>query len=214
MAFLSGARGLAFWVWIFWLLLLYLNSAGRQSLLASAESFPHLPIRRVSKRDLVGIITSTADGVRLLRGEPSFARARRHLVGGGRDESGPPRWFSPLAMQPAVPENNSRWIRPALLGFAVPCPVLALYLSPNESGCVALIPIFRILPASSYATLVPNCQWWGPVVRSFETPRRKSGSRSTTAPRLLTPENSGSARAPWTRRRPSSWSGRGRRIRT
>jgi len=71
-------------------------------------------------------------------------------------------------MQPAVPENNSRWTRRALLGFAFVAPFLALYLS-RTNLVIALAPIFISHLLLLYATLVPNCQWWGPVIRSFHT---------------------------------------------
>ena len=71
-------------------------------------------------------------------------------------------------MQPTVPENNSRWTRHALLGFAFLAPVLALYLS-RTNLVIALAPLFVSHVLLLYATLVPNCQWWGPVIRSFHT---------------------------------------------
>jgi peptidoglycan/xylan/chitin deacetylase (PgdA/CDA1 family) len=71
-------------------------------------------------------------------------------------------------MQPAVPESNSRWTRGALLGFAFVAPLLALYLS-RTNLVIALAPIFISHLLLLYATLVPNCQWWGPVIRSFHT---------------------------------------------
>ena len=71
-------------------------------------------------------------------------------------------------MQPAVPENNSRWTRPTLLGFAFVAPFLALYLS-RTNLLLALAPLFISHLLLLYATLVPNCQWWGPVIRSFHT---------------------------------------------
>jgi peptidoglycan/xylan/chitin deacetylase (PgdA/CDA1 family) len=71
-------------------------------------------------------------------------------------------------MQPAVLENNSRWTRRALLGFAFLAPVLALYLS-RTNLVIALAPLFISHMLLLYATLVPNCQWWGPVIRSFAT---------------------------------------------
>jgi peptidoglycan/xylan/chitin deacetylase (PgdA/CDA1 family) len=75
-------------------------------------------------------------------------------------------------MQPAVLENNSRWTRRALLGFAFVAPVLALYLS-RTNLVVALAPLFLSHVLLLYATLVPNCQWWGPVIRSFATTQRE-----------------------------------------
>ncbi|HMG04638.1 MAG TPA: polysaccharide deacetylase family protein [Chthoniobacterales bacterium] len=71
-------------------------------------------------------------------------------------------------MLPAVPENNSRWKRRALLGFAFVAPLLGLYLS-RTNLALALAPIFISHLLLLYATLVANCQWWGPVLRSFAT---------------------------------------------
>jgi peptidoglycan/xylan/chitin deacetylase (PgdA/CDA1 family) len=71
-------------------------------------------------------------------------------------------------MQPTLLENNSRWTRPALLGFAFLAPVLALYLS-RTNLVIALAPLFISHVLLLYTTLVPNCQWWGPVIRSFHT---------------------------------------------
>ena len=71
-------------------------------------------------------------------------------------------------MEPAFPENNSRWIRGALLAFAFVAPLLGLYLS-RTNLLLALAPIFLSHMLLLYATLVPNCSWWGPVMRSFRT---------------------------------------------
>ena len=71
-------------------------------------------------------------------------------------------------MQPAVPKNNSRWTRRVLLGFAFVAPFLALYLS-RTNLVLGLTPLFSSHLLLLYATLVPNCQWWGPVIRSFHT---------------------------------------------
>lgn len=65
-------------------------------------------------------------------------------------------------------ENNWRWPRRALLGFAIAAPFVALYLA-RTNLVLALAPIFLSHVLFLYATLMPNCQWWGPVVRSFET---------------------------------------------
>lgn len=75
-------------------------------------------------------------------------------------------------MQPAVPRNNSRWTRRALVGFAFAAPFLALYLS-RTNLLIALAPLFISHLLLLYATLVPNCQWWGPVIRSFHTTERE-----------------------------------------
>jgi len=71
-------------------------------------------------------------------------------------------------MEPAVPENKSRWTRRALLGFAFAAPFLAVYLS-RTNLLIALAPIFISHLLLFYATFVPHCQWWGPVIRSFQT---------------------------------------------
>ena len=71
-------------------------------------------------------------------------------------------------MQRAVPENSPPWIRRALLGFAFAAPILTLYLGRTHL-LIALAPLFVSHLLLLYATLVPNCQWWGPVIRSFAT---------------------------------------------
>src|SRR6478672_11361967 len=73
-------------------------------------------------------------------------------------------------MQPAIQENNISWPRRALLAFALIAPFVGLYLS-GMNLLIALAPIILSHLLLSYATFVPNCQWWGPVVRSFHTPR-------------------------------------------
>jgi len=70
-------------------------------------------------------------------------------------------------MEPA-PSNHSRWPRRALLGFALLAPCLAFYLA-RTNLVVALAPIFLSHVLLLYPTLVANSQWWGPVIRSFET---------------------------------------------
>src|SRR3977135_954251 len=75
-------------------------------------------------------------------------------------------------MQLAALENSSPWIRRALLGFAFAAPVLTLYLCRTHL-LIALAPLFLSHLLLLYATLVPNCQWWGPVVRRFETAERE-----------------------------------------
>jgi peptidoglycan/xylan/chitin deacetylase (PgdA/CDA1 family) len=71
-------------------------------------------------------------------------------------------------MQPVPPENNSHRIRRALLGFAFAAPLIALYLS-RTNLVLALAPLFLSHVLLLYATLMPSCQWWGPVIRSFQT---------------------------------------------
>ena len=71
-------------------------------------------------------------------------------------------------MPPDAPPNKSRWRRRALFCFAVVAPFLALYLS-EKNLLIALSPIFVSHLLLLYPTLVANSQWWGPVIRSFDT---------------------------------------------
>lgn len=59
-------------------------------------------------------------------------------------------------------------MRRTLLGFAFLAPFLSLYLL-RTNLVLALTPLFVSHMLLLYATLVPNCQWWGPVIRSFRT---------------------------------------------
>jgi peptidoglycan/xylan/chitin deacetylase (PgdA/CDA1 family) len=59
-------------------------------------------------------------------------------------------------------------MRRTLLAFAFVAPFLGLYLS-RTNLALALAPIFLSHMLLLYATLVANCQWWGPVARSFAT---------------------------------------------
>ncbi|MFZ1218650.1 MAG: polysaccharide deacetylase family protein [Chthoniobacterales bacterium] len=71
-------------------------------------------------------------------------------------------------MTPVIEQNNSRWTRRALLGFAFVAPCLGFFLA-RTNLIVALAPIFLSHVLLLYATLRANCQWWGPVIRSFQT---------------------------------------------
>src|ERR1700674_1100598 len=71
-------------------------------------------------------------------------------------------------MEPAAPTNPSRWARRFLLAFAFIAPCLAFYLA-RTNLLVALAPIFLSHVLLLYPTLVANCQWFGPVMGSFET---------------------------------------------
>ena len=71
-------------------------------------------------------------------------------------------------MEPAVTTNHSRWARRAVLAFAFIAPCLAFYLA-RTNLIAALAPIFLSHLLLLYPTLVANCQWFGPVVRSFTT---------------------------------------------
>jgi peptidoglycan/xylan/chitin deacetylase (PgdA/CDA1 family) len=66
------------------------------------------------------------------------------------------------------PNNNGRWIRRALLAFVFVAPFLGFFLV-RVNLAAALAPIFLSHALLLYGTLVPNCQWLGPVTRSFET---------------------------------------------
>ena len=64
------------------------------------------------------------------------------------------------------------WIRPAILVFAVLSPIWTIFWLRND-WVVALIPLFASHMLLLYPTLVSQSQWWGPVIRAFETPRRE-----------------------------------------
>lgn len=64
--------------------------------------------------------------------------------------------------------DNARGTRRAILAFVFLAPFLALFLV-RVNLVVALAPIFLSHVFLLYATLVPNCQWFGPVFRSFDT---------------------------------------------
>jgi len=59
-----------------------------------------------------------------------------------------------------------------LLGFAVIAPLLALPLI-STSIWLALLSLFVSHMLILYATLVPGCQWWGPVCTRFTTAERE-----------------------------------------
>src|SRR3954464_3383715 len=64
--------------------------------------------------------------------------------------------------------NRSRWTRHGVLGFAFVAPFLTLCLAESHLF-IALAPLVVSHGLFLYATLVPNCQWLGPVIRSFAT---------------------------------------------
>lgn len=75
-------------------------------------------------------------------------------------------------MERALQQSNWHWSRAALLGFAALAPLLSLGLA-GTNLLAALAPLFVSHMALLYATLVPRCQWWGPIVRSFQTTKRE-----------------------------------------
>jgi len=64
--------------------------------------------------------------------------------------------------------NQSRWTRRLILAFVFIAPCLAFYLL-RTNIFIALAPIFLSHVLLLYPTLVANSQWFGPVMRSFET---------------------------------------------
>lgn len=75
-------------------------------------------------------------------------------------------------MQPTP--RNSNPIRAALLASALLAPGLSLGLAFMGAHVVlALLPLFTSHLLLVYATLVPGCQWWGPVFTRFETTERE-----------------------------------------
>ena len=70
--------------------------------------------------------------------------------------------------------RRSSAVRGALIGFAFLAPLFSVALALTGSNIfLALAPLFVSHMLLLYATLVPNCQWWGPVARSFETGERE-----------------------------------------
>lgn len=63
---------------------------------------------------------------------------------------------------------NAGWKRTALLGLALAAPVFAVAMI-RTNLLLALAPLLLTHLLMLYATLVANCDWWGPVVREFET---------------------------------------------
>jgi len=62
--------------------------------------------------------------------------------------------------------------RPLLIGCALLAPLLSLALI-GTNWYFALAPLFVSHMLLLYATLVPNCQWWGPVMTNFATAERE-----------------------------------------
>ncbi|MDP9099726.1 MAG: polysaccharide deacetylase family protein [Verrucomicrobiota bacterium] len=71
-------------------------------------------------------------------------------------------------METAPVPNHSAWPRRVILAFVFIAPCLAFYLL-RTNLLIALAPIFLSHLLLLYPTLVANCQWFGPVLRSFET---------------------------------------------
>jgi peptidoglycan/xylan/chitin deacetylase (PgdA/CDA1 family) len=71
-------------------------------------------------------------------------------------------------METASARNQPRWARRALLALVFVAPVLSLFLV-RFGVIAALAPIFFSHVLLLIPTLLANCQWFGPVIRSFET---------------------------------------------
>lgn len=71
-------------------------------------------------------------------------------------------------METASPHSEPHWPRRALLAFVFVAPFIGFLLVPINI-VVALAPIVLSHVLLLYATLAANCQWFGPVMRSFET---------------------------------------------
>ena len=70
--------------------------------------------------------------------------------------------------------RNTNPARTALLAWALLAPLLSLVLAFRGTHVVlALLPLFVSHLLLLYATLVPNCQWWGPVFTCFHTTERE-----------------------------------------
>jgi peptidoglycan-N-acetylglucosamine deacetylase len=69
-------------------------------------------------------------------------------------------------------ETSSRWPRRALLTFLALAPVWAVLLF-RTNIFVAIVPLFLSHLLFCYATLAPQCEWWGPIASSFSTSRRE-----------------------------------------
>jgi peptidoglycan/xylan/chitin deacetylase (PgdA/CDA1 family) len=71
-------------------------------------------------------------------------------------------------METPFTRNQPRWTRRALVAFVFIAPVLSFFLL-RFNVIVALAPIFLSHVFLLIATLLANCQWFGPVLHSFET---------------------------------------------
>src|SRR2546426_2225656 len=65
-----------------------------------------------------------------------------------------------------------RWLRSSILSFAVIALVWTIVFFQIDL-MVALVPLFVSHLLLLYPTLVPNSQWWGAVLRSFETSKQE-----------------------------------------
>jgi peptidoglycan/xylan/chitin deacetylase (PgdA/CDA1 family) len=68
--------------------------------------------------------------------------------------------------------HSSAFIRPLLLLAAMSAPFLSFALL-GHGWLIAFAPLFISHLLLLYPTLVPNCQWWGPVFVRFQTSARE-----------------------------------------
>src|SRR3954467_15824084 len=70
-----------------------------------------------------------------------------------------------------IPSHKTTLSRALLLGFAALAPIISVasYLCFGANVYLSLAPLFVSHVLMLYATLVPNCQWWGPVFTRFQT---------------------------------------------
>jgi peptidoglycan-N-acetylglucosamine deacetylase len=69
-------------------------------------------------------------------------------------------------------DGRQRFARRAILTFAAVAPVfLVLYFKVSPLLAIGVLFLSHVLIL--FPTLVANCQWWGPVITHFETPRRE-----------------------------------------
>jgi peptidoglycan/xylan/chitin deacetylase (PgdA/CDA1 family) len=71
-------------------------------------------------------------------------------------------------MNPAAAPNSSSWKRRTLLALAFVAPCLGFFLI-TTNVFIALAPMVLVHIFLICAIIVPNCQWLGPVMRSFAT---------------------------------------------
>jgi peptidoglycan/xylan/chitin deacetylase (PgdA/CDA1 family) len=71
-------------------------------------------------------------------------------------------------METVRADNGANWPRRLVLTFVFIAPCVGLYLL-RFHVIAALAPIFLSHLFLLYPTLAPNCQWFGPVMRSFKT---------------------------------------------
>jgi peptidoglycan/xylan/chitin deacetylase (PgdA/CDA1 family) len=64
------------------------------------------------------------------------------------------------------------WLRNIILAFAVITPIWTIIFL-HVGWLIALVPLFASHLLLLYPTLVPHSQWWGPVLRSFETSEKE-----------------------------------------